>query len=282
MQMSGLRRSEALITGPRGNALFHRSWLPADPERALLVVHGLAEHSGRYDHLGAWFASRGAAVHAYDQYGHGLSEGARGHVRRFSDFLDDLEAVLRHLRGLHPGAPVFVVGHSMGGLVVSAFARERHPDVAGVVTSGAALKLGPGASPSLVRVARLLSRVLPRLRFDNAIDPADLAGDPEVGRTYLNDPLVFRKITASLAREIFGAIERTGAGGADVALPMLMLHGEADPICPVEGSRDFYARLPHADKRLHIYPGLLHEIFNERSHQKVFQDLQSWLDERKG
>ncbi|MFQ5417755.1 MAG: alpha/beta hydrolase [Myxococcota bacterium] len=282
METTRLRRTEALIRGARDNPLLHRSWLPAEPERVLLVVHGLAEHSGRYDHFGAWFAARNAAVHAYDQRGHGRSAGVRGYVRRFSEFLDDLDAVLRYVRGLHPGLPVCLVGHSMGGLVVSAFTRERQPDVAAVVTSGAALKLRPDVSTGSVRMARLLSRVLPRLRFEVAFDPADLAGDPEVGRKYLDDPLVFRKITVSLAREIFGAIERTGGGGADVRLPMLMLHGEADPICPVEGSCAFFEDLPHAGKRLHTYPGLLHEIFNEPSHEKVFEDLQRWLDERMG
>ena len=132
-----IRRTESQLTGARGNLLFRREWLGPEPERVLLLVHGMAEHSGRYDHVGAWFAARGCAVHAYDQLGHGRSAGIPGHGKRFSDFLDDLDAVLGWLRVRHPGVPVFLVGHSMGGLVVSAFLRERQPDIPGAVTSGA-------------------------------------------------------------------------------------------------------------------------------------------------
>jgi acylglycerol lipase len=248
----------------------------------LLLVHGLAEHSGRYEHVGAWFAARGCAVHAYDQQGHGRSAGIRGHVRRFSDYLDDLEAMLRFVRERHPGLPIVLVGHSMGGLVVAAFARERGPEVAGIVTSGAALRLADAVSGAKVFAVRVLARLLPRMRFDTQLDPAGLSRVSEVVRAYVDDPLVFRKITMSLAKELFGAIRRTAEGARDVRLPALLLHGEADPICPAEASRRFFAQLGAAEKQLRIYSGLLHEIFNEPERESVFEDVFDWACGLKG
>jgi alpha-beta hydrolase superfamily lysophospholipase len=282
VERPAIRRTESQISGTRGDILFRREWLPRDPERVFLLVHGLAEHSGRYEHVGAWFAARGCAVHAYDQRGHGKSAGIRGHVQRFSDYLDDLEAMLRCVREQHPKLPVVLVGHSMGGLVVAAFARERRPEVAGVVTSGAALRLSDDVSRAMIVGTRAAGRLLPRLRFDAKIDPAGLSRVPEIVRAYIEDPLVFRKITTCLAKELFGAIGRTGQGGADVALPTLLLHGESDPICPVEGSRRFYAQLGAVAKGLRTYPGLFHEIFNEPERESVFGDLLEWVRGLKG
>jgi len=282
VERPAIRRTESQISGARGNRLFRREWLPADPERVLLLVHGLAEHSGRYEHVGAWFAARGCVVHAYDQQGHGKSAGIRGHVRRFSDYLDDLELMLRFVRERHPELPVLLVGHSMGGLVVASFARERGPEVAGAVTSGAALRLSDGVSGAKIFAVRVLSRLLPRMRFDAQLDPAGLSRVPEVVRAYVDDPLVFRKITTSLAKELFGAIRRAGEGGREVRLPMLLLHGEDDPICPVEASRHFFAQLGAAEKGLRTYSGLLHEIFNEPERESVFEDVFEWACGLKG
>ena len=279
MEGPSIRRTEEPLTGSRGNLLFRREWSPPQPDRALLLVHGLADHSGRYDHVGAWFAERGCVVHAYDQQGHGRSTGTPGHLRRFSDLLDDLDVVLRFVQARHPGLPVFLVGHSMGGLVVTAFARERHPKVAGVVTSGAALRI-KGISRAKIFTTRILSRLLPRLRFDAQIDAAGLSRDPEVVSGYRKDPLVFQKMTLSFARELFTAIEGAAGGAGDVQLPMLLLHGDADPICPVGASRDFFDRLAVAERRLETYPGLLHEIFNEPERRTVFDDLLGWVREQ--
>ncbi len=240
-------------------------------------MHGYAEHSGRYEHVGAWFAGRGCAVHAYDLQGHGRSEGVRGHVRRFGDLLDDLEDFLERVRGEHPGLPVFPVGHSMGGLVVSAFARERQPDVAGAVTSGALLAVSGGDSRARLALLRLLRRVVPRLTVERRIDPGALSRDPEVGRLYVSDPLIFQRMTLSLGAELLDAASRTLGGAADVRIPMLLLHGERDPLCAAVGSRVFFEQLTSPSCDLRVYPGLRHEIFNESERETVFADVLDWL-----
>jgi len=277
-----IRRTESHFAAGKGRSLFCRAWLPREPERLLVLVHGYAEHSGRYEHLGAWLAARGCAVHAYDHQGHGRSDGVRGHVRRFADLLDDLEIFLSRARQEQPGLRAFLVGHSMGGLVVAAFVRERHPELVGAVTSGAALRLAEAPSGPQLLALRLLRRVVPRFAPRRPIAPEALSRDPEVGRAYLEDPLVFRRMSLSLAAEIFDAGRRTLEGAAEVRLPMLLLHGGADPLCPASGSRAFFEQLGTPGSDLRIYSGLRHEIFNEPEKESVFADLLGWVREREG
>lgn len=241
-------------------------------------MHGYAEHSGRYEEMAGWLARRGCAVHAYDQRGHGRSEGLRCHVERFDEFLDDLGIVLDALRNDQPDLPISLVGHSMGGLVTLAFLATRKPRIASAITSGAALSLGE-LSPVRVALARVVRRMLPRLAIGSGIDPEGLSRDPEVVRRYLADPLIVRTMTTSLGAELLAAAPRTAALAGEVAVPLLMLHGEADPICSPEGSRAFYAGLRAPGSALRVYPGLRHEIFNEPEREAVWQDLLGWLEE---
>jgi alpha-beta hydrolase superfamily lysophospholipase len=246
----------------------------------VVLVHGLAEHSGRYDHVGAWLSTRDCAVHAYDQRGHGQSEGPRGHVNAFAQLLDDLEGFLQLVRREHPDVPLVLVGHSMGGLVTAALLSERKPDVACAAVSGPALELPEHVSAGRLRMARWLRRVAPRLRMNAGLAPEDLSRDPEVVRGYVEDPLVFRRVTVSLASELLEAVPRTAGGAFQVQVPMLLLHGEADRLCPPRGSRAFHGQLRGPGHRLRIYPQLRHEILNEPEHEQVLEDLLAWLRER--
>jgi alpha-beta hydrolase superfamily lysophospholipase len=274
-----VRRAEFHFDGGQGR-LFGRTWAGPSPRREVVLVHGYAEHSGRYDHVGSWLAERGARVHAYDHQGHGHSDGPRCHVRRFDDFLDDLDRVIARVREAATPLPLFVIGHSMGGLVVCAWARERKPDVAGVVISAPALSAPGGPSPARLRALQLLSRLAPRVSIASELDAAGLSRDPEVVAAYLADPLVHLRMTFSLAGQMFAAMQRTADGGADVTLPALMLHGTDDPICSPEASRRFADAAP--DCRYRSYPRLRHEIFNEPERESVLADVQSWIEEREG
>ena len=280
MDVAVIRRTESSVAGGGGVALSCRSWAPAEPERVLLVVHGWAEHSGRYEHLGAWFATRGCAVQAFDHRGHGRSDGRRGHADHFDDLLDDVEAVLARVRAGYPGLPIFIVGHSMGGLVAAAFARERQPEVTGIVLSGPALL--PGDVPSGLRLSmlRMLRRVAPRLSLARWIDPDGLSRDPEVARAYAEDRLVLRRMSLALGSELLEAAQRTLEGAGRIRVPVLVLHGAADPICAPEGSLRFFERLTAPDSDQRLYPELRHEIFNEPEHATVFADALEWMHKR--
>lgn len=281
--MTGTRRVETHLrgaegpSGARGPLLLCRAWLPEAPWALLLVVHGYAEHSGRYEELASWFAARGLAVYAYDQRGHGRSEGTRCHVDRFDEYLDDLDRVLERARLEQPELPVALLGHSMGGLVVVSFLADRRPAVAAAATSGAALSLGPGVSRARMAAARLLRRVLPRMALGSGLDPRGLSRDPEVVRRYLEDPLVHRTMTPSLAAELTAAVPRAAGRALEIQVPLLLLHGSDDPLCPVEGSRAFHGGLQVPGCGFRAYPGLRHEIFNEPERERVFADLFDWL-----
>lgn len=272
-----LRRSEQHLRAGDGTRLFRRSWLPESPHRTVLLVHGYAEHSGRYEEMASWLANRGAAVHAYDHRGHGLSGGRRAHVRAFSEFLDDLDAVLAAVREEHGGLPIDLVGHSMGGLIALGFLVDRKPSLHAAVTSGAAVAVD--ASPGRILLARILRGVLPTLKIGSGLDLAGLSRDPEVVQRYVDDPLVFRDMTTSLGAEMIAAAGRVAARASEVEVPLLMLHGEDDPLCAAEGSRAFAAAVPTAGSDLRIYPDLRHEIFNEPEREQVYRDLWSWLDQ---
>jgi alpha-beta hydrolase superfamily lysophospholipase len=280
MEHVSVRRSESHFSGAGARTLFRRSWVPPEPRRLFVLVHGYGEHSGRYDHVGAWFAARHCAVHAFDQQGHGRSDGVRCHVRRFGDFLDDLDRLLERVRAEHPGLPGFLVGHSMGGLVVAAYARERRSELSGVVTTGAALSVGAGISALRTLGFRLLRAVAPRLSLASGLDPQGLSTNPDVVRAYCEDPLVQTRMTLSLAVALFDASPRNAALGAEISLPTLVLHGRDDSICPARASEVFAASVPQG--RLRIYDGMRHEIFNEPENEAVFQDVLDWMREQNG
>jgi alpha-beta hydrolase superfamily lysophospholipase len=199
-------------------------------------------------------------------------------VRRFDDLLDDLEVFLRRVADEHAGLPVVLVGHSMGGLVVTAFARERSGPIAAAAASAPPLKISEAISQTRVRAARLLRSVAPRLSLASGLDPNGLSRDVAVVQRYLDDPLVHRRMTTSLACELLGAVQRTAAAGPEaIQLPVLILHGDSDPICPLEGSRTFSEKLRTLGSELRVYPGLRHEIFNEPEYEDVFADLIAWF-----
>lgn len=270
-----IRRVEAQFLGEGGRELFRRAWLPEEPSACALIVHGFAEHCGRYEHLATWLASRGVAVHALDHQGHGRSSGPRCYVRRFSDFLDDIEQALSIARPPGSDLPLFVIGHSMGGLVTASLAVERKPDVAGFVLSGAALQSPVPLSRTRRWFLALARRIAPRLSFPSGLDPAGLSTDPAVIRAYLDDPLVERRITTSLAAELFAAMDRTSSRGNAVERPLFALHGEDDPICASEGSRAFATAAPHGSYL--GLPGMRHEIFNEPQRERVYEAVLAWM-----
>ena len=247
----------------------------------MVLVHGFGEHSGRYEEVAMFFAQRGFGVYAHDHMGHGNSPGLRGHIGRFDDFLDDVEGFIAHASEAHPGLPRVLVGHSMGGLIVAALACERKVDVDLVVLSGPALSLSPDISRFKLIFARLLRGLMPRLTMEAGLDASGISRDPEVVRNYESDPLVHGQITASMGAGMFETIQRIQRKANMFSVPALLMHGESDPICRVEGSRLFFASLPQGGaatgSELRIYPDLRHEIFNEPERAQVYDDVHDWV-----
>jgi alpha-beta hydrolase superfamily lysophospholipase len=265
-----------------GRRLFTRRWLPDGTARAaVVIVHGYAEHSGRYEWTGQQLAGAGFAAHAYDLRGHGQSEGPRVLVRSFSQHLEDLRLVLQRVRDEHAGLPVFLLGHSMGGCIVALACAVDPPDVRGVVLTGPVLPNGRGGLRLRERIIGVVGRLFPRLPLVKL--PADgVSRDPAVQRDYDADPLNYRgRVPAGLAASMTRAVRRIERDAANITLPLLILHGSADVLASPSGSQWLIEHVSSTDKTLKVYDGLAHEVLNEPERAEVVGDITSWLAARR-
>ena len=271
---------EGWFTGAGGLSLFRRTWRPPVPRRAVLVnIHGLGDHSGLYPTLAQFFTVRGVAVYAYDIRGNGRSPGQRAYVERWDEYLDDLARFLELVRKEEPGTPVFLLGNSLGGLIVLDYALRQCDGIQGVIAASPPLgRLGVPAP--LMALGRLLSRVWPRFSIRTGMDLSGLARDPAVTATVLADPLFHRVGTARLSTEVTAAIARVRAGAPRFSLPLLLLHGSADRMVPPDGSRDFIARVRFHDRELREYAGAYHVLFADLDHERVLADVERWIAAR--
>jgi alpha-beta hydrolase superfamily lysophospholipase len=257
-----------------GVGLLTRHWPAADPWAAMLIVHGLGEHSGRYEHVGEHFATAGIDVHAYDHRGNGGSEGRRGDIDRWSRYHDDLGERLAMVRSA-AGGPVILYAHSMGGLIAAGYllSERPRPDLT-VLTA-------PGLDSTLAswkkRLAPILGRIVPTLSVPNGVPPETLSRDPEVGRRLQGDPLNGRTSTARFGAEALDEQARVRAGSRSIGGPTLVLHGLDDGLVPPRSSEVFEGA-PGVERR--TYPGLRHELHNEPEGPAILDEVVAWLRER--
>ncbi len=255
-----------------GLTLLERHWSAASARATVLIVHGLGEHSGRYEHVGARLADAGYDTRAIDLRSFGRSGGrTRSYVEAFERFLDDVEALVVQART--EGRPVAVLGHSMGGLIVTAYAVSGRPQPAAYVVS--APLLGVEAPRWQRMLSRLLTRLAPRVSIPNNIDAATLSRDVAVQQAYDADPLVQHGVTVRLGAEMFRAMDATSAALDHIVAPMLVLHGAEDVLVHPRYS----APLGGVESvRRELLAGLRHEIFNEPEGDEVLDRVIEWLD----
>ena len=239
----------------------------------MLLVHGLCEHSGRYQALTRHLCEAGFAVSAFDLRGHGKSSGRRG-ATRFAATFDDLDRLVERHRD---AGPLFLYGHSLGGLLVLAYGLERRPTIRGAVVSAPALHTSLREQRLKVLVTTLLGRVAPSASVPAGLDASLLSRDPEVVAGYLADPLVHRRITLGLGRDSLGFIDRLLRDPAGFPVPLLLLHGAADRVNYPSGSQAIASRLGEACT-LRIYDGILHQPHTDPDSDRVFADVTAWLD----
>jgi alpha-beta hydrolase superfamily lysophospholipase len=262
----------------QGTNLYYQGWLPEGRTVAvLLIVHGLAEHSGRYGNVVDHFVPLGYAVYGIDHPGHGRSDGPRAYVDRFQDFLDPLQVFLGRIRDWHPETPIFLVGHSLGGLISAAYLLDQPDEPAGAILSAPSVMM-PGSVSTLTLLAgKVLSALLPRLGLVR-LEAEGVSRDPVVVRAYRSDPLVFTgKVTARLGTELLQTMERVLAEARKISLPLLILQGAADKLVDPSGAQMLFDRVGSVDKTIKVYEGLYHEIFNEPEHERVLGDVEKWL-----
>ncbi len=263
-----------------GLTLATRRWMPHDrPRAAVVVLHGLAEHSGRYAHVAAHLMLHDYAVYAFDLRGHGRSEGEpRAYAESFDRYVDDIALYLSHVHD-DTERPVFLLGHSLGGALAARTVIAHGADgLAGLILSSAALAIPDDLFPLLQKVVRTLSRLAPTLAMKR-LDPTHLSKDPGVVRGYEQDPLVYTGgVRARVGAEVLRVTEEIHAHADAFTLPLYLFHGTEDRITDPEGSQRLHDRAPSADKAFHLYEGLRHETMNEPERQAVLDDLTAWLD----
>ena len=274
-----MTHDEGTFTGASGGQLYWQSWTPATPKAVVVLAHGLHEHSGRYAHVAQRLVDAGYAVHTLDHEGHGKSSGTKGNVGSMAGVLDDFDHVRRQAEAAHPGLPVFVLGHSMGGLIALDYLVSKgQQGLAGVAVSGPAVDTSSAGGVQL-KLAPLVGRIAPNLGV-LLLGSTNVSRDPAVVKDYEDDPLNHNgKVRARTGAEMLrlGAARRRRAPAGDAAGPGDARH-RRPAWCPPQGSQLVEEKLGSSDKTLKLYDGLYHEIFNEPEKEQVLDDLVGWLD----
>ena len=240
------------------------------------MVHGLGEHSGRYQHFAKWFTPLGATIYAMDHRGHGRSGGRRGHAPSLNALLDDVDLVVGEARK-QDGPPLILFGHSFGGLVAIAYALDHADRIDRAVFSAPLLTLKVKVPGWKLAAGSILARLTPTLAMSNEVDASVLSHDPAIAPAYTGDPLVHNRITAGMYGDTIARGEEFIARAPQLQTPFLLLHGRDDLIVDPAGSQRFFARATAPERAFCLYPGMYHEIFNEVDHERVFADIESWL-----
>jgi alpha-beta hydrolase superfamily lysophospholipase len=277
-----VREEEGRTPSADGLALYWRSWTPESPRMALLFLHGLAEHAGRYLNPARYFAPRGYACYAFDYRGHGRSPGPRVHVDQFDEFVGDLRSVEAFVRSRHPQLPLVVVGHSHGALVAMCAALGEPPSERPVILTSPFLAPHPDLVPSgMLRLAgRVLRRLAPRLLIHNHVPAERVSRDPAVVAAYAGDPLVSHTVSSGWYAALVRAQADVFARAPEWRAPALVMAGGADRLVDVAATQRFAARVPDGRLELIVWEGLYHEIFNEPEKEQVFKKMEDWLKAR--
>lgn len=278
MTSSVARTGEGAFEGVGGLRLRYRTHEVQQARAALLVVHGLGEHGGRYRDFAEMMGTAGVSTFVLDQRGHGLSEGRRGHVTSFDVLLQDLDRFRREVSGfIDARLPLFLLGHSMGGLVALRYLEEYDTPVRGAIILAPWLGTAVDVPRWKATMASALTRVLPSMPFRNGIDPDALCRDPVVVRAYREDPLVHDRITPRLFTQASAAMGDVLRRSDRIRTPLLFLLPGADRVVDTQRTLAFARSLAAPDVSIRVYPGHYHELLNEPDRAATVRELRDWL-----
>lgn len=273
---------ETSYTSHDGLKLYLQAWMPEKPRAAILIVHGLGEHSSRYAHLAKKLVDKDIAVFTFDGRGHGKSclPKPDAYFSNFEDYLKDIDALFRKVKAYVPNTPAFIFGHSMGGGLVASYVIKYQPEAKGIVLSAAALKPADDVSKLLIAVSSLVSKIAPKLKVLK-LDSSKVSHDPEEVRKYDEDPLNYHEaIPARTGYELLRMMKEIEDKSSQFKLPVLLLHGTGDKLTNPKGSEEFYSKISSKDKSFNMYPGLFHELINEFEKEEIMADILKWIEER--
>lgn len=272
-----------------GQNLYSCHWIPDQPVRAnLVLLHGYAEHCGRYQHVAARLTAAGISIFAFDQPGHGRSQGRRGDIRSFDTYVDSVKRFIDAISKSRKQVPLFLLGHSMGGAVALMFVIQstggrtfRHSGrVRGLLLSGPMIKLPDTVPPLLQKASGVLARLFPLLPVQ-PLDARLISRDPEQVRLYDSDPLVYRgRVRARMGYCLLQATSYLHTRLDKIDVPLWIGHGTADRLVDPQGAQWLYDRAASTDKTLRLYPGLYHEILNEPEKDSILNEIADWILKR--
>jgi len=269
---------EGSFKGVRNANIYYQAWLPEGDARAVLIlVHGLGEHCGRYMNVVNHFVPLGCALYGLDHIGHGKSEGTREFVERFEDYTNTLTTYYDMVKGWQTGKPIFLLGHSMGGLIASYYLLDHQTNFRGGILSAPFIKVSDSISQATITMGKILSVVTPRTRLVT-LDANGISRDSEVVKAYVNDPLVFHgKTPVRLGAELLKAMLRVRTEAHRITLPLIILQGSEDRLIDPACGQILYDKAGSKDKTIKVYEGLYHEVFNEPERARVLKDVETWL-----
>ncbi len=269
---------EGIFTTYDSLNLFQRSWIPLKKPKALLVIlHGLGEHSARYDHFAQFMALNDYLVNSFDYRGHGKSEGQRFFVNSFEEYCLDAENFIISIKGQYPGLPIFIFSHSMGGLISTTLASQDRLKVDGLIASSAVVKISDEMSNLTIKLTRIIAAIAPNMGVLSGVSD-QVCRDPEVVRSHREDPLIQGKLPAKTMSEILKAVKSLGDHMGKISVPILIMAGTADTMADSKGSKDLYQKCSSKDKTLKIWEGLYHELINEPEKDQVIAEVLAWTN----
>jgi alpha-beta hydrolase superfamily lysophospholipase len=273
-----MKRDEFTRRTSDGAQLYYQGWAPDDaPRAAICLVHGLGDHSGRYSHVAAHLNAAGYALLAYDQRGHGKSDGRRGHSPSYDRAMDDIGLLISEGEERYPGLPRYLYGHSLGGSLVLNYALRRKPALDGVIATSPGLRPAmPIAGWKQALIGPLYNR-LPGLQLPNGLDITGISRDPAVVEAYRRDPLVHDRASVRFGADILSSGEWALEHAVEFPLPLLLIHGSADRITSPEASQEFAAKAGDRCTFL-LLDGFYHETHNEPEAHLALNATVGWLD----
>lgn len=260
---------------------YMQGWEPeGNPKAIVALVHGLGEHTGRYAHVGKALNDAGYALFGFDLRGHGKTGGPRGHIPSLDAAMQDIQQFIAFQKQNFPDTPIFLYGHSLGGMCALAYVIQYSNDLQGVIVTGAGFRSPLQKQKAKIAIIKILGSLIPAVTLTSGLDSGTVSRDPEVVHKYVSDPLVHDKISAGLGKAMLTGIDLCFARAKEFSLPLLIMHGKDDKLVYASGSEEF-ARLAgetNKDVTLKLWDGMYHEIHNEPEQTEVFKVMIEWLD----
>lgn len=263
-----------------GVKLLYKKDIPTKPKAIILINHGFAEHLLRYDYTTRKFSEAGYGVYRYDLRAHGRSKSKLGHIDSFNDFVEDSNEMVDLIMGENKDIPIYMLGHSMGGLITALYGIKYKEKLKGQLFSGAMLDYSPSIKGLKKPIFIIANSLFKNLYIKNPVD-SNICSDIEVYNNYIKDPLVLKKASLNFYVEfLINGVNTLNNGIHNYSYPFFITHGEMDKIVPKEFSLSFYERVSSKDKEIKIYDGLYHEILNEKIKDQIIEDMVNWIDKR--